>query len=364
MAFKSFVAKTGWSPDDWAILATTLSGVPNTVFGVHGTVANGLGRDVWTLEPDQITKFGMFFYMVEVFYFVTVALLKASILLFYLRIFPNTGTRRTLWATLILNNLFGVAFVLAAIFQCTPISHYWTKWDGTSKGTCININGLGWANAIVSIVFDLWMLAIPLSQLPKLRLHWKRKIGVALMFSVGTLYVSSLSMHPRPRTNRKCLSSITIVSIIRLQSLLSFANSQNPTWDNAAVSNWSFVEMNVGIICACMPTARLALMRGFKVFRETTIRGGYTYGYNIQTSNSAAGPQSRAAATSSGPVVSADAPSNGAIAYQKTFTVQYSSDHDEASLVHMRDLGGRDGRDGRDRMDGGESRGTASVSSV
>jgi hypothetical protein len=55
--------------------------------------------------------------------------------------------------------------------------------------------------------------------------------------------------------------SVTVVSIIRLQFLLTFANSANPTWDNLGVSIWSTVEINVGLMCACMPTLRLLLAR-------------------------------------------------------------------------------------------------------
>lgn len=39
----------------------------------------------------------------------------------------------------------------------------------------------------MSIALDVWMLAIPLWQLRGLKLHWKKKIGVAAMFIVGTL---------------------------------------------------------------------------------------------------------------------------------------------------------------------------------
>lgn len=150
------------------------------------------------------------------------------------------------------------------------------------------------------------------------------------------------------------ISSVTIVSILRLQSLLSFANSRNPTWDNWSVSNWSIVEINVGIICACMPTARLALMKAFKVFRETTNRTGY-YGYQNQASKSGGGTRSRVVATPSSANASSSPPTGG-ITYQKSFTVQYS-DHDEASLVQMRDLDAS-GRDER------ESHRTVSVSSA
>jgi hypothetical protein len=64
--------------------------------------------------------------------------------------------------------------------------------------------------------------------------------------------------------------SVTIVSILRLQSLVSFAKSANPTWDNYAVAAWSTVEINVGLFCACMPSMRLLLMRFFPKLLGTT----------------------------------------------------------------------------------------------
>jgi hypothetical protein len=61
-------------------------------------------------------------------------------------------------------------------------------WDGEHQGTClINNNALGFANAGISILLDIWMLCLPLTQLLKLSLHWKKKVGVAMMFSVGLL---------------------------------------------------------------------------------------------------------------------------------------------------------------------------------
>lgn len=83
--------------------------------------------------------------------------------------------------------LFGVAFIITALLQCRPISYNWTNWRGEGGGQCIDISKVAWANAIVSIALDLFMLAIPLSQLRELKLHWKKKVGVALMFVVGTL---------------------------------------------------------------------------------------------------------------------------------------------------------------------------------
>jgi hypothetical protein len=185
--YKSVVTVYELGLDDWFILILLIAGVPSAIISDKGTAANGLGRDIWTLQPQQITNFIRFFYIMEVLYFFQVVLLKLSLLFFYHRIFPGKPVRRLIWATIIFNILYGIAFVFAAIFQCRPISFYWNRWDGEHTGQCININALGWANAAISIALDIWMLAIPLSQLLHLKLAWKKKIGVALMFCVGTL---------------------------------------------------------------------------------------------------------------------------------------------------------------------------------
>ena len=187
LVFKYFVLKMSLAMDDWLILLTTVVGVPGTIFSVRGAAPNGLGKDIWTLPYDSITAFGRSFFAMEVLYFAQITLLKMSLLAFYLRIFPSKRIQNLLWATIACNAAFGTAFVFASIFQCTPISYFWDKWDGEHEGRCLNINTIGWANAVISIALDLWMLAVPLSQLPGLNLHWTKKIGVAIMFCVGTL---------------------------------------------------------------------------------------------------------------------------------------------------------------------------------
>lgn len=187
VAYKLLVAHSGLGWDDWFIIATMGSGIPGTVITSLGTIGHGLGRDLWTLSPSEITSFGYWFYHMEYEYFINLALLKMSLLFFYLRIFPTKKVRIIIWVTIGYNATWGIVFVLLAIFQCRPISYYWTNWDGEHTGTCMSSNSIGWANAITSIALDIWMLAIPLFQLRSLQLHLRKKIGVAIMFSTGTL---------------------------------------------------------------------------------------------------------------------------------------------------------------------------------
>lgn len=118
--------------------------------------------------------------------------MKLCILLFYLRIFPGITIRRLIWGTVILNTVCLVVFHIATLNQCRPISYSWQRWDALHDGQCNNINAMAWAGAAISIVIDLWMLGLPLSQIVYLQIHWKRKLAVALMLGVGTLWVCLL----------------------------------------------------------------------------------------------------------------------------------------------------------------------------
>jgi len=73
------------------------------------------------------------------------------------------------------------------VFQCRPISFYWKRWDGEPEGSCFDINAFAFANAAISILLDLWIIALPVTQIMHLKMHWKKRIGVAMMFSVGLL---------------------------------------------------------------------------------------------------------------------------------------------------------------------------------
>ncbi|EQK97742.1 Extracellular membrane protein, CFEM domain protein [Ophiocordyceps sinensis CO18] len=227
--------------DDFIILSSLAVGIPCTALNVQGLVRHGIGRDVWTLQTETVTDFVFFFYLLEIFYVAMMALVKMAMCFFYLSIFPGTRIRQVLWATTVVNVLIGVASVLTSVFQCSPVRFYWTMYAEPEAGSCIDIHMLAWVHGGVNIALNFWLIAIPLSQVRGLGLHWKKKVGVVIMFLTGTFD--------------------TIVSILRLQSLILFANSWNPTWDQWNVAWWSTIEINVGLICTSLPALRLLLMQ-------------------------------------------------------------------------------------------------------
>ncbi|KAH6665360.1 CFEM domain-containing protein, partial [Plectosphaerella plurivora] len=239
-----FVAMTSTIKfDDICVILTSAIIVSVTVFNNVRLEESGLGKDIWMLGADDLTAFGRWFYIMQILYFSAIALLKLAILTFFLRIFQYTPIKIPIIMTIIFSALFGIIFVVIAIFLCSPISYFWTKWDEEHEGSCMNINAFAWANGAISISLDIWMLVLPLLQISSMNLKWQKKLGVALMFGVGTF--------------------VTIVSILRLVYLVTNASTQNPSWEQFDAAKWSTIEINVGVICVCMPTMRLILVQFF-----------------------------------------------------------------------------------------------------
>ncbi|KAF4120884.1 CFEM domain [Geosmithia morbida] len=322
LVHKIIIMKVGLALDDWLIIATKLATAPSVVIIVYGTTANGLGKDIWTLTAQQITNVLRYFYVMAILYFLQTTLVKLSIISFYMRVFPARRTRRLLWGTFVFTSLWGLAFVLVALFQCWPIDAFWTRWEGSTEGRCVNANSMAWSNAAINIALDLWVLAIPMWELRCLQLHWKKKVGVALMFCVGTF--------------------VTVTSILRLQSLITFAATSNSTWEFFSVSLWSTVEIAVGVICACLPTVRLLFVKIFPALGGSTYRktasyrhygtdgpsgGSAVHGTTAQVVSMDRLESNRSSGGNSG------TDGHSGIIFHKTYDVQFT-DNDEEGLVN------------------------------
>ena len=128
--------------------------------------------------------------------------------------------------------------------------------------------------------------------------------------------------------------SVTIVSCLRLQSLVTFAASSNPTWDQVKVVNWSNIEVNVGIICACLPTLRVILVRMFPKIMGTTKASSQAYHQKYGYGNGSRG----LGGTTGSKVEQMSGRGVNEITYTKTFEIRHA-DNDEVELMHMDEFG-------------------------
>ncbi|EGX89699.1 hypothetical protein CCM_07951 [Cordyceps militaris CM01] len=231
--------------EEWTFIAASIVGLSALAVILFGITSNGMGTDVWGLDLPTLVAFRQYFVAIQVCYVVLMLLLKTTCALFYLNIFFGRRIRTVIWATVIVHVAITTVCTLVIIFQCVPIRYQWDKLehihDASVSGRCININAAAWVNSTFSVASDLWLLAIPMSQLHKLQLHWKKKVGAVLMFMAGI--------------------TVTVVSCLRLKSVQYYSSTSNPTWDQFDIMYWSTVEIEVGFICSTLPAIRLLLVR-------------------------------------------------------------------------------------------------------
>ncbi|KAJ8120621.1 hypothetical protein ONZ43_g2716 [Nemania bipapillata] len=209
--------------------------------------AVGLGQDAWNIPPDNITRIFYLYWWAEIFYQGGLPLTRISFLCFYLKIFPQERIRRVSFVLIGLNAADFIAFVFASIFQCYPIYGAWT--------------------AGINIAMDLMVIILPLPVLSNLTISRGRKIHIIVMFSLGFF--------------------ITIISVIRLKTLVVFANSTNVSYDYVEPGLYSIIEASIGIICACLPAVRALLITVMpSVFHPTVIRSIISSGKGPRTESS------------------------------------------------------------------------------
>ncbi|KAI6796498.1 hypothetical protein KC327_g16593 [Hortaea werneckii] len=225
--------------DDWFMLLAWLSSIGFTAAS-YVSVAWGVGfekgdaPDWWALEAIKAV------YVIEIFYYFSLFFVKVSILMLYLRL---AGSLRTFlyWGaigTLVIIVAQFVSTVVVVGVQCLPMSTY---WDPTVEGTCININDFFYSTNIFTIITDIMIIGLPIATLWKLNCPRAQKYGIMLAFLLGGIS--------------------TIASCIRMYSIQIFTESPERMRDAAPINTWSFIEINLGILCCSAPAIKPLFFR-------------------------------------------------------------------------------------------------------
>lgn len=97
------------------------------------------------------------------------------------------------------------------------------------------------ATSAFHIFMDLWILVLPLKLIVRIPRPAREKIALFVIFGLGVIS--------------------TIASIVRLQALRIFTLSNDPFYDSLPINTWSMVEVNIGILCASIPTLKPLVSR-------------------------------------------------------------------------------------------------------
>ena len=71
-------------------------------------------------------------------------------------------------------------------FCCSPLPHYWTQYKGT-EGTCIDVGRFFVILAVINLITDVILLAIPVPNILKLQMSKNKKIAVCVILALGGL---------------------------------------------------------------------------------------------------------------------------------------------------------------------------------
>ncbi|TGJ84619.1 hypothetical protein E0Z10_g4159 [Xylaria hypoxylon] len=211
------------------------------------TYAGSVYCDFWMIKDDglfvhqwdiQLKHLGRIIYILHVgsnLCAVTIMILKASILLEWIRIFVPLGSHNRLYWTimivLVLHTLFYIGWIILENLTCEPYSKI---WDVTVVGgSCIDIKKTYIMAAAVNLLADFIILALPQWTIFTLQMTLKKKMGVFLVFAIGLL---------------ACISAA-----IRLHVSVSFYPSSDIVFAQAGLYLWALAEMTCLFLVFCVP---------------------------------------------------------------------------------------------------------------
>lgn len=118
----------------------------------------------------------------------------------------------------------------------------------------------------VDITTDLMIMALPIAVLPSLQLDFRRKVGLAVAFSLGIIIIT--------------------VAVIRMTQVIV-----GETVDLVGLAIWGAIETATAVIVGSLPPLKALLSRGVKKYGSNK-RSAYANGPSKGTAGNGYGPSS------------------------------------------------------------------------
>ncbi|KAG9563348.1 hypothetical protein KCU71_g5849, partial [Aureobasidium melanogenum] len=233
------IGSVGW--DDIALAISCGLNIGYSATAIHQTKW-GLGLKAADFPPENAVPFSRIQFAGGPLYCLTVLGFKLSLLISYLKVAGFNRTYATVvWTVLVFVVISQILFTILLSVGCQPIAK---QWDPSIPGKCLNALPIYFALGGTSLGWDLIIIVLPFPILRRLQLDFHRKVALFAVFSLGFF--------------------VTIVQAVRLTSIARLATYT----DSKGSIQWSAVEINLGVVVACVPTFGPLIKRfGQKVSR-------------------------------------------------------------------------------------------------
>lgn len=241
----------GW--DDYIVLAT----LPLCIAcGVLLGIASRYGKGVhaWDIPSDLREQYLRWIFIASGTYLPSLLGYKMSILCLYLRIFSvSRPFQYCTWAVMFITIGYLFSDICTWIFGCQPIAK---NWIPDLPGHCILTVKADYGYGSLNFITDLLIFCLPLPMVWRMQLSSKDKLGVSVIFRIGSMYVQL----PCPMVFQRRVATVSLlifvlfnirnwaVAIVRFVYVVRDLNTENFIW--------SIIEINTGLICACVPVLK------------------------------------------------------------------------------------------------------------
>jgi len=249
--------KAGW--DDYTMVAAWLLAFGASFSICYGTT-KGLGRRQENIPPEWLTSMKQSAYVFSVLYNPALMATKTSILLFYLTLSKTQKVFR--WATLatlVVVNVGGLALTILNILQCRPIATAWAS-PVPDSAHCTNIVTIYLSSAPLNIITDLAILFLPMPILTSMRLPKRQKIFLVITFGFG-IFVAVVDVIRIAYLQDAQRDSLQAAEMQRSDTGNQQRNTGDFAWYASLSFMWSAVEINLGIMCGCVPALKPLVRR-------------------------------------------------------------------------------------------------------
>ncbi|MCJ1383830.1 hypothetical protein MMC17_006944 [Xylographa soralifera] len=222
----------------WALAIILIVGAARGTLGTHTLLNPTTGAVEVTWHEIDTSKLAGISQLLTI---IALGALTLSVVMLYRRIFVGQTFRFVSLIVCILIMAWTVAFFFATLFECgRDFSLLWQSL-ATFKYDCADYKNIQLGHAVSDVVTDLIVLTLPLPVIWKLHMDTARKIALSFIFLLGLFSTAAGTAH---------------LAIVAEDIYETTTGSRDVRGVETNATVWSYVEVCVGVVAACLPTLR------------------------------------------------------------------------------------------------------------